>query len=148
MPPSSSVITNGTMPPGAEASKLFRAAERFAGAEAPNRMIPPAPAAISRAIELTAPSSTGMTTVCSARRRALQVARSTPLGQAAVVDVVEVAGDVVVEVLVLVDVVVLVVVELVVVVLVVVEVVVVLVGAVVLLVVVLVVTGTAAGLPH
>jgi len=90
-----------------------------------------------------------MTTVCSARRRTLQMVRSSALGHAAVVEVVEVAGNVLVVVVGVVVVVVVGVVVLVVVVLVVVVlVVVVLVVVEVLLVVVLLVAGTAAGLPH
>ena len=124
-PPSSSAITRGTMPPGAEASKLCSLSPRSVGAELPKRINPPAPAAISGRIETTAPSSTGMTTVCAARRCTLQVLRSFALEQAVVV---EVAGNVVIVVEVVVDGEVVVVVEVVEVVLVEVEVVGVVVG--------------------
>ena len=46
-PPSSSVITNGAMPPGADAERLCRLVARSAGADDPKRITPPAPAATS-----------------------------------------------------------------------------------------------------
>ena len=76
-PPSSSVMTNGGMPPGASRTRRASDDARSAGAWAPNRSTPPAPAATSPATDPTSPSSTGITTVCSASRRTLQVA-STP----------------------------------------------------------------------
>src|SRR5256885_8428493 len=45
------------------------------GADEPNRITPPAPAATSDLTDMTLFSSTGMTTVCSARRVRVQVAR-------------------------------------------------------------------------
>ena len=83
-PPSSSVITNGAMPSGAEETRLRRATPRSEGADAPRRITPPTPAATSGVTDATSLSSTGTTTVCSARRRTLQVAIEPGLGQATV----------------------------------------------------------------
>jgi hypothetical protein len=94
-PPSSSVITNGATPFGAEATRLCRATPRFEGADAPKRITPPAPAATSEVTDVTSLSSTGTTTVCSARLCRLHVARTPAVEQASVV-VVVVAGVVVV----------------------------------------------------
>src|SRR4029453_3605198 len=77
-PPSSSVMTNGGMPPGASRTRRASDDARSAGARAPNRGPPPAPGATSPATDPTSPSSTGITTVCSASRRTLQVLASTP----------------------------------------------------------------------
>ena len=84
-PPSSSVITNGTMPPRADEATLRRAAARSAGAEAPSRITPPTPAATSGVADATSPSSTGTTTVWVARRRRLQVERTLPVEQVSIV---------------------------------------------------------------
>ena len=73
-PPSSSVITSGSMPFGADASRARSAVPRFAGAADPKRITPPAPAATSAVIDATSVSLTGMTRVCSASCVTLQVA--------------------------------------------------------------------------
>ena len=75
-PPSSSVITNGAMPPGAASESACRLEPRLAGAEDPKRITPPAPAATSAVTAATSDSSTGTTRVCSASRVRLQVART------------------------------------------------------------------------
>ena len=115
-------------------ASLRNAVPRFEGADAPKRITPPAPAAISGVTEDTSVSSTGTTTVCSARRCVVQVASMLAVEQAIVVVV---AGSVVVVVGVLVVVVGVLVVELA--------------GAVVVVVVVggtLVVLEEVAGPPH
>jgi hypothetical protein len=94
-PPSSSVITKGATPFGAEATRLCRATPRFEGADAPKRITPPAPAATSEVTDATSLSSTGTTTVCSARLCRLHVARTLAVEHASGV-VVVVGGGVVV----------------------------------------------------
>src|SRR5207248_9294647 len=74
-PPSWSVMRNGLIPSGATAFSACSWAPRLVGADEPNRITPPAPAATSDLIDMTLFSSTGMTIVCSARRVTVQVAR-------------------------------------------------------------------------
>src|SRR2546421_8136009 len=74
-PPSSSVMMKGLIPSGATAFSACSWAPMWVGADEPNRITPPAPAATSDLTDMTLFSSTGMTTVCSARRVKVQVAR-------------------------------------------------------------------------
>src|SRR5438309_9202238 len=74
-PPSSSVMMKGLIPPGATASSACNWAPRLVGADEPKRITPPAPAATSDLTDRMLFSSTGITTVCSARRVTVQVAR-------------------------------------------------------------------------
>src|SRR5438093_1701234 len=60
---------------GGAALGACRWAPRLVGPDAPNRITPPAPAATSDLTDMTLFSSTGTTTVCSARRVTVQVAR-------------------------------------------------------------------------
>src|SRR5207302_11123278 len=73
-PPSSSVMMKGLIPSGATAFSACSWAPMLVGADEPNRITPPAPAATSDLTDMTLFSSTGTTTVCSARRVTVQVA--------------------------------------------------------------------------
>ena len=68
------------MPSGAAAVRTCRLVPRFAGAEEPKRITPPAPAATSAVTAATSLSSTGTTSVCSARRVRLHVASTAGVG--------------------------------------------------------------------
>ena len=68
-------MMKGLIPSGATAFSACSWAPRLVGADEPNRITPPAPAATSDFTDMTLFSSTGMTTVCSARRVRVQVAR-------------------------------------------------------------------------
>src|SRR5438046_9059947 len=74
-PPSSSVMMKGLIPSGATAASACSWAPKLVGADEPNRITPPAPAATSDFTDMTLFSSTGTTTVCWARRVTVQVAR-------------------------------------------------------------------------
>src|SRR5205807_9956726 len=70
-----SVVMKACIRSGATAFSACSWAPRLVGADEPNRITPPAPAATSDLTDMTVFSSTGMTPVCSARRVRVQVAR-------------------------------------------------------------------------
>src|SRR6266550_8651286 len=67
-------MTNGAIPPGADASNAWSCAPRSLGADVPNRRMPPAPARTSARTAATLCSSTGTTIVCAASRSSGQLA--------------------------------------------------------------------------